>query len=89
MKKLGPFGILMMLVVLLIVLLLSAKAWKSALPAAQQALKPGSAPQAVPDHGDKAAADAVRSGNLPDLKTMGSRTDQHIQQVKDASKGQD
>ena len=88
MKKLGPFGILMMLVVLLIVLLLSGKAWKAALPAAQQALKPGSS-QAIPDHGDKAAADAVRSGKLPDLKTMGNRTDQHIQQLKDASKGQD
>jgi hypothetical protein len=87
MKKLGPFGILMMLAVLLIVLLLSGKAWKSALPAAQ-ALKPG-ASQTVPDHGDKATGDAVRSGNLPDLKTMGNRTDQHIQQVKDASKGQD
>jgi len=88
MKKLGPFGILMVLVVLLIVLLLSGKAWKAALPAAQQALKPGSS-QGVPDHGDKAAGDAVRSGNLPDLKAMGKSTDQHTQQVKDASKGQD
>ena len=88
MKKLGPFGILMMLAVLLIVLLLSGKAWKSALPAAQQALKPGSG-QVVPDHGDKATGDAIRSGKLPDLKSMNKSTDQHIQQVKDASKGQD
>ena len=78
----------MALAVLLIVLLLSERAWKAALPAASQALKPGSS-QAVPDHGDKAAGDAVRSGNLPDLKTMGKRTDDHIQQVQDASKGQD
>jgi hypothetical protein len=88
MKKLGPFGILMALVVLLIVLLLSGRAWKAAMPAAAQALKPGSS-QVVPDHGDKAAGDAVRSGKLPDLKTMGKRTDDHIEQVKDASKGQD
>jgi hypothetical protein len=43
----------------------------------------------VPEHGDQAAGDAVRSGNLPDLKTMGKRTNDHIQQVNDASKGQD
>ena len=88
MKKLGPFGILMTLLVLLIVLFLSERAWKGAMPAAAQALKPGSS-QAVPDHGDKAAADAIRSGNLPDMKAMGKSTDQHIQQVKDAAKGQD
>jgi hypothetical protein len=88
MRKLGPFGILMALLVLLIVLFLTERAWKSALPAATQALKPGTS-QAVPDHGDKAAGDAVRSGNLPDLKTMGKRTNDHIQQVNDASKGQD
>ena len=78
----------MALLVLLIVLFLTERAWKSALPAATQALKPGTT-QAVPDHGDKAAGDAVRSGNLPDLKTMGKRTNDHIQQVDDASKGQD
>jgi len=88
MRKLGPFGILMALLVLLIVLFLSERAWKGAMPAAAQALKPGSS-QVVNDHGDKAAGDAVRSGNLPDLKTMGKRTDDHIQQVQDASKGQD
>ena len=78
----------MALAVLLIVLLLSGKAWKAAMPAASQALKPG-AQGVVDDHGDKAAGDAVRSGNLPDLKTMGKRTDDHIKQIKDAAKGQD
>jgi hypothetical protein len=88
MKRFGPFGILMALAVLLIVLLLSEKAWKAAMPAASQSLKPG-ASQDVPDHGDKAAGDAVRSGKLPDLKTMDKNTDAHIKQVQDASKGQD
>jgi hypothetical protein len=88
MKRFGPFGILMALAVLLIVLLLSGKAWKAAMPAASQALKPG-APAVVDDHGDKAAGDAVRSGNLPDLKTMQQRTQDHFKQVKDAGKGQD
>ena len=78
----------MALAVLLIVLLLSGKAWKAAMPAASQALKPGAHP-VVDDHGDKAAGDAVRSGNLPDLKTMDKRTDDHIKQIKDAAKGQD
>ncbi len=84
----GPLGTILTLAALVVVLLLAAKAWKAAFPAAAQALKPGSN-QAVPDHGDKAAGDAVRSGNLPDLKETGKRTDAHIQQVKDASAGQD
>jgi hypothetical protein len=84
----GPLGTLLTLAALVIVLLLAAKAWKAAFPAAAQALKPTSN-QAVPDHGDKAAGDAVRSGNLPNLKTTGERTDRHIQQVKEASSNQD
>jgi len=88
MKKPGGFGMLLTLAVLVILLLLAVKAWQSAMPAAAQALKPG-ATQGVPDHGDKQTGDAVRSGNLPDLKTTGQRTDAHIQQVQDASKNQD
>ena len=83
----GPLGTLLTLAALVIVLLLAAKAWKAAFPAAAQALKPSG--QRVPDHGDKAAGDAVRSGNLPDLKETGKRTDAHIQQVKEASSNQD
>src|SRR5262245_39748191 len=83
----GPIGTILTLAALVIVLLLAAKAWKTAFPAAAQALKPNS--QVVPDHGDKAAGEAVRSGNLPNLKTTGERTDQHIQQVKEASSNQD
>jgi hypothetical protein len=88
MRKPGGFGFLIALAALIIVLLLSMKAWKSAFPAAAQVLKPGSS-QAVPDHGDRQAGDAIRSGKLPDMKAMGQRTDAHIQQVKDAAKGQD
>jgi hypothetical protein len=87
MKRFGPFGILMALAVLLIVLLLSEKAWKAAMPAASQALKPGA--PVVDDHGDKAAGDAVRSGKLPDLKAMDQRTQEHLKQIKDTAKGQD
>ncbi|HEU5179656.1 MAG TPA: hypothetical protein VFW45_02625 [Candidatus Polarisedimenticolia bacterium] len=83
----GPLGTLLTLAALVIVLLLAAKAWKAAFPAAAQALKPGA--PIVSDHGDKAAGDAVRSGNLPGLKETGKRTDAHIQQVKEASAGQD
>ena len=84
----GPIGTLLTLAALVITLLLAAKAWKAAFPAAAQALKPGSN-QAIPDHGDKEAAEAIRSGNLPGLKEMGKRTDDHIQQVKKATAGQD
>lgn len=83
----GPLGTILTLAALVIVLLLAAKAWKAAFPAAAQALKPEGS--VVPDHGDKAAGEAVRSGNLPNLKETGKRTDAHIQQVKEASAGQD
>jgi len=88
MRKPGGFGFLIALAALIIVLMLSMKAWKSAFPAAAQALKPGSS-QGIPDHGDREAADALRSGKLPDMKDMGQRTDTHIQKVKEAAKDQD
>ncbi len=88
MKRFGPFGTLLALAALVIVLLLAARAWKSAMPVAAQALKPGTG-SAVPDHGDPQAAQAIRSGNLPDLKKMGQSTDAHIKQVQAATKGQD
>lgn len=84
----GGLGFVMAIVVLVIVLLLASKAWKSAMPKAAQALTPGSSRQ-VDDHGQTAAGDAIRSGNLPDMKQMGQNTDQHIQQIQDAAKKQD
>jgi len=88
MKRFGPFGTLLALAALVIVLLLAARAWKSAMPAATQALKPGNS-TAVPDHGDRQAGEAIRSGNLPDLKKMGQSTDAHIKQIQQAAGGQD
>ncbi|HEV8374819.1 MAG TPA: hypothetical protein VGR38_01140 [Candidatus Polarisedimenticolia bacterium] len=88
MRRPGGFGFLIALAALIVVLFLSMKAWKSAFPAAVQAIKPGTA-QAVPDHGDKEAGDAIRSRKLPDMKTMGQRTDAHVQQIQDAAKNQD
>jgi hypothetical protein len=87
-KSGGGFGYILTLVVLVILLLLSVRAWKNAAPAAAQALKPGVS-TTLPDHGQPEAAQALRSGNLPDMKKMGQNTDQHIQQIKDAGKGQD
>jgi hypothetical protein len=89
MKKTGGgFGYVIALVALVILLLLSAKAWKGAAPAAAQALKPG-ASGGVPDHGQTGAGEAIRSGNLPDMKKMGQNTDAHVQQVNEAAHGQD
>jgi len=84
----GGFGYVIALVALVILLLLSVKAWKGAAPAAAQALKPG-ASGGVPDHGQTGAGDALRSGNLPDVKQMGQNTDAHVQQVNEAARGQD
>ncbi len=93
MKKAGGGGIgfVVLVVALAIVMLLSARAWKSIFPVAQQVLMPGAAgaPGAVPDHGQTGAGEAIRSGNLPNLKQMNQNTDQHIQQVQDGAKGQD
>jgi len=87
-KQGGGFGFFVLLIVLAVVLLLATHAWKTVMPVAAQAVKPGSS-ASVPDHGQKGAGEAIRSGNLPDLKKMGQNTDDHIQQVKDAAKGQD
>jgi hypothetical protein len=89
MKKQGSgFGFFILLIVLVVVLLLATRAWKAVMPTALQAVKPG-ASQGVPDHGQTGAGEALRSGNLPDLKKMGQNTDQHVKQVNEAAKGQD
>ena len=87
-KQGGGFGFFVLLIVLVVALLLATRAWKAVMPVAAQALKPGSS-ASVPDHGQKEAGQAIRSGNLPDLKKMGQNTDDHIKQVKDAANGQD
>jgi hypothetical protein len=84
----GGFGYVLAIVVVVILLMMSVRAWKNAAPAAAQALKPG-APATLPDHGQTEAAQAIRSGNLPDMKKMGKNTDDHIQEINQATKGQD
>jgi hypothetical protein len=89
MKKAGGgFGFVMGLITLVIVLFLATRAWKAVMPTAAQALQPGT-PGKIDDHGQKEVGDAIRSGNLPNLKQMGQSTEQHIDQIKDAAKGQD
>ncbi|HEV8120464.1 MAG TPA: hypothetical protein VGQ67_05685 [Candidatus Polarisedimenticolia bacterium] len=83
----GGMGYIMALVVLVIVLYLSAKAWGTAMPKAQGALIPG-IPVKVDDHGT-GAGEALRQGGLPNMQQMGLNTDQHIQQIQDATKKQD
>ncbi len=86
-KSGGGVGFVIVVVALVVVMLLAAKAWNAMLPAVQ-ALKPG-VPGSVPDHGQTEVGDAIRSGTLPNLKQMNQNTDQHIQQMKEGSKGQD
>jgi hypothetical protein len=89
MKKTGGgFGYVLLLVVLVILLFLSLRAWKGAAPTTAQALKPG-ASRTISDHGQTGAGEALRSGNLPDIKKMGQNTDAHVQQVNEAARGQD
>lgn len=89
MRKQGSsFGFFILLIVLVVVLILATRAWKAAMPVAAQAVKPG-ASAGVPDHGQKGAGEAVRSGTLPDLRQMGKSTDAHRQQVDEAAKKQD
>jgi len=78
-------GFLAVLIAAMIVLILAARAWKSVAPTALQVMKPGGA-SSVPAHGDNQAAEALRSGKLPDLKAMKSSTDRHAAEVKEASK---
>jgi hypothetical protein len=86
-KSGGGFGYVLALAVLVILLFLSVRAWKNAVPAAVQALKPGSS-ATLPDHGQTEAGKAVRSGGLPDMKKMGGNTDTHVQEINEATKGQ-
>lgn len=96
----GGLGFVVAIVALVIVLLLTAKAWNALMPTAAQALTPGGAASQVNGWGDRKSAPArggtaeppasqTRPSGLPDLKEMGSNTDQHIQQMQDAAAKQD
>jgi hypothetical protein len=81
----GGFGVVMLLVVVAIVLLLVARSWKSVAPTAVQVSTPAGK-VAVPDHGDRDAAAAATSGNLPDLNDARRETGAHAEQLQDAMK---
>jgi hypothetical protein len=93
----GGLGFVVAVVVLLIVLLLSAKGWNMMLPKAAQAVLPAVAAAGTrsnnnpgnPTNPNDPPASATRPSGMPDLKEMGQKTDQHIQQVKDAAAKQD
>jgi hypothetical protein len=83
MKRAPSFGMVMVLVVMAVVLMMVAKAWRSTAPAiidTQNVLDahPASA------HGEKEAAEAVRSGELPGLEDAQRTTDAHAAQVREA-----
>ena len=72
---------LAMVVVMAIVLLLVARQWRSVAPVAQQV---SGAPAAFDDRGETGAGEAVRSGELPDLKEMQAETSAHADQLEQA-----
>jgi hypothetical protein len=67
------FGLIMLLVVLAVILILVGRSWNSVAPEALS----------VADHGQPEAAEAVRSGKLPDLKETRQRTEAHAQEVRE------
>ena len=77
------FSFLLLLIAMAVALLLAAKAWRTVTPTASQIVNPGSG-DAVADHGDEKAGEAVRSGTLPDLNDMKQRTNTHTQNVQEA-----
>lgn len=89
MRKLGGFGFILALAVLVIVLHLTGRAWRAVMPTASQGLRPGGPATTAPNHGQKEAGDAVRSGSLPGVGKMEQNTDEHIKRVKEAAQGQD
>lgn len=79
-------GILLMVVVAAVVLWLTARAWRTVTPAATQLAHPARRPP-LSDHGQTEAAQALRSGELPDLDEMRRRTDGHQDEVQEALAG--
>ena len=80
----GSFGIVVLVVVLAIVLLLVARSWRAVAPEAIDVSGPGGGAMVLDDRGQTGAGDAVRSGELPDLREMQQNTDAHAQRVGDA-----
>lgn len=78
----GSFGIVILVVVVAIVLLLVAQAWKNLAPAASQVA--GEKAHPINDHGQTEAGQALRSGQIPDLKQMKQSTSERASQTQEA-----
>lgn len=63
----------MLVIVLAVVLLLVARSWRRVAPAAMQ----------VSDHGQTEAAEALESGDLPDLDEAKKRTDARTAEIRE------
>lgn len=86
MNRGGAIGLIVLLVALVIVMVLVARSWESVAPEVIQITDTEGPDVNVQfsDHGESQAGDALRRGNLPDLKETRQRTDDHAQQVADA-----
>jgi len=73
----------MFLVVMAIVLWLVAKRWQTVAPVVMDVQKSGQA-GAIPAHGQTEAAQEIRSGKLPRMDEMRTRTSDHGKQVQNA-----
>jgi hypothetical protein len=66
------FGFIMLVIVMAVVLFLVARSWSRMAPAAMQ----------VDDHGQTEAAEALESGDLPDLNDMKKQTDARSEEMQ-------
>jgi len=82
-KKSSGIGFVMLVVVLAVVLLLAARQWRSVAPTALQVSDPDLSAVAD-DHGEAGAGEALRSGQLPDLRDMKQQTGEHADQLQEA-----
>jgi hypothetical protein len=67
------FGFVMLVIVLAVVLFLVARSWRQVAPAAMQ----------VEPHGQTEAAEALESGDLPDLGEAKKRTDARAAEIQE------
>jgi hypothetical protein len=81
------FGLIVLLVVMTIVFLLVARSWERIAPAALDIGSAGAG--AVDDHGQPEAAQAARSGEMPNLRQARQSTDEHATAVRDAATAAD
>jgi hypothetical protein len=86
MRRGAALGFVVLLVALVVTLLLVARSWQSLAPTAIEVSRPG-APDVnvrVNDHGESEAAEALRRGNMPDLKDARKATDARSEEIQRA-----